>query len=130
MSGHAPAISVVTPMHDEEECVGEFVRRTDAALRAIGRPYEIVVVSDGSTDRTEEIVRGLCAGHPALRGVFLARNTGQCTALHAGIQQSRGDVVVVMDGGGIIEAGAPATIFTNPTQERTRAFLQAVLTRA
>ncbi len=98
MSGHAPAISVVTPMHDEEECVGEFVRRTDAALRAIGRPYEIVVVSDGSTDRTEEIVRGLCAHHPELRGVFLARNTGQCTALHAGIQQSRGDVVVVMDG--------------------------------
>jgi polar amino acid transport system ATP-binding protein len=41
-----------------------------------------------------------------------------------------GDVVVVMDGGGIIEAGAPATIFTNPTQERTRSFLQAVLTRA
>ena len=41
-----------------------------------------------------------------------------------------GDVVVVMDGGGIIEAGAPATIFTDPTQERTRAFLQAVLTRA
>ena len=41
-----------------------------------------------------------------------------------------GDVVVVMDGGGIIEACEPATIFTNPTQERTRSFLQAVLTRA
>src|SRR3989344_438322 len=41
-----------------------------------------------------------------------------------------GDLVVVMDGGGIIEAGEPATIFTNPTQERTRSFLQAVLTRA
>lgn len=41
-----------------------------------------------------------------------------------------GDVVVVMDGGGIIEAGLPATIFTNPTQERTRSFLQAVLSRA
>ncbi|SFB68860.1 amino acid ABC transporter ATP-binding protein, PAAT family [Polaromonas sp. OV174] len=40
-----------------------------------------------------------------------------------------GDVVVVMDGGGIIEAGAPETIFTNPSQERTRSFLQAVLTR-
>ncbi|MEO7401630.1 MAG: amino acid ABC transporter ATP-binding protein [Polaromonas sp.] len=40
-----------------------------------------------------------------------------------------GDVVVVMDGGGIIEAGPPETIFTNPSQDRTRAFLQAVLTR-
>ena len=41
-----------------------------------------------------------------------------------------GDVVVVMDGGGIIESGPPATIFTQPSQERTRSFLQAVLTRA
>lgn len=40
-----------------------------------------------------------------------------------------GDVVVVMDGGGIIESGPPATIFTNPAEERTRSFLQAVLTR-
>lgn len=40
-----------------------------------------------------------------------------------------GDVVVVMDGGGIIESGPPATIFTNPAEDRTRSFLQAVLTR-
>ncbi len=46
-----------------------------------------------------------------------------------GEQVRVGDVVVVMDGGGIIEAGAPETIFTNPTKERTRNFLQAVLTR-
>ncbi|NBQ13215.1 MAG: glycosyltransferase [Proteobacteria bacterium] len=98
MTAHAPAISVVTPMHNEEACVEEFVRRTDAALTAMGRSYEIIVVSDGSTDRTEELVRKLRGQHPSLRGVFLARNGGQCTALYAGIQESRGDVVVVMDG--------------------------------
>jgi glycosyltransferase involved in cell wall biosynthesis len=85
-------------MHNEEACVEEFVRRTDAALAAMGRSYEIIIVSDGSTDRTEEIVRKLRERHPSLRGVFLARNGGQCTALYAGIQESRGDVVVVMDG--------------------------------
>ena len=85
-------------MHNEEACVEEFVRRTDAALGAMGRSYEIIVVSDGSTDRTEEIVRKLRERHPSLCGVFLARNGGQCTALYAGIQESRGDVVVVMDG--------------------------------
>jgi glycosyltransferase involved in cell wall biosynthesis len=85
-------------MHNEEACVEEFVRRTDAALGAMGRSYEIIVVSDGSTDRTEELVRKLRERHPSLRGVFLARNGGQCTALYAGIQESRGDVVVVMDG--------------------------------
>jgi len=46
-----------------------------------------------------------------------------------GFAREVGDVVVVMDGGGIIEAGDPETIFTNPTKERTRNFLQAVLTR-
>jgi glycosyltransferase involved in cell wall biosynthesis len=85
-------------MHNEEACVEEFVRRTDAALGAMGRSYEIIVVSDGSTDRTEEMVRKLRDRHPSLRGIFLARNGGQCTALYAGIQESRGDVVVVMDG--------------------------------
>jgi len=85
-------------MHNEEACAEEFVRRTDAALSALGRSYEIIVVSDGSTDRTEELVRKLRGQHPSLRGVFLARNGGQCTALYAGIQESRGDVVVVMDG--------------------------------
>ena len=98
MTAPAPAISVVTPMHNEEACVEEFVRRTDAALAAMGRSYEIIVVSDGSTDRTEELVRKLHGQHPSLRGVFLARNGGQCNALYAGIQESRGDVVVVMDG--------------------------------
>ena len=98
MTAAAPAISVVTPMHNEEACVEEFVRRTDAALGAMGRSYEIIVVSDGSTDRTDELVRKLRERHPSLRGVFLARNGGQCTALYAGIQESRGDVVVVMDG--------------------------------
>ena len=98
MTAPAPAISVVTPMHNEEACVEEFVRRTDAALTAMGRSYEIIVVSDGSTDRTEELVRKLRGQHPSLRGVFLARNGGQCTALYAGIQESRGDLVVVMDG--------------------------------
>ena len=47
-----------------------------------------------------------------------------------GFAREVADVVVVMDGGGIVEAGDPTTIFTNPTQERTRSFLQAVLTRS
>lgn len=98
MTDGAPAVSVVTPMHNEEACVEEFVRRTAAALRATGRSHEIIVVSDGSTDGTEGILRRLCREHPALRAVFLSRNGGQCTAMHAGIQESTGEVVVVMDG--------------------------------
>jgi polar amino acid transport system ATP-binding protein len=47
-----------------------------------------------------------------------------------GFARDVADIVVVMDGGGIVEAGPPETVFTSPTQERTRSFLQAVLARA
>ncbi len=92
------AVSTVTPMHNEEECVEEFVRRTDAALAGLARPYEIIVVSDGSTDGTEARLEALAAVFPSLRAVCLSRNMGQCSAIDAGIQESRGDLVVVLDG--------------------------------
>jgi glycosyltransferase involved in cell wall biosynthesis len=95
---HPVEISVVAPMHNEELCVDEFLRRTDAAMRASGMSYEIIVVSDGSTDRTEQLLRDASPRYPALHALFLARNVGQCSALYAGIQASRGRVVVVTDG--------------------------------
>ncbi|MDI9404819.1 MAG: glycosyltransferase family 2 protein [Limnohabitans sp.] len=93
-----PDISVVAPMYNEELCVEEFLRRTDAALRAMSRPYEIVVVSDGSTDRTEELLRASRHKYPALRAILLARNVGQCSALYAGIQATTGRMIIVTDG--------------------------------
>lgn len=95
---HTPDISVVAPMYNEELCVEEFLRRTDAALRAMSRPYEIVIVSDGSTDRTEELLRASRHKYPALRAILLARNVGQCSALYAGIQATTGRMIIVTDG--------------------------------
>ncbi len=91
-------ISVVAPMYNEELCVTEFVRRTVAAMRALGRPFEVVAVSDGSTDATDTLLRHAALEYPELCAVFLSRNVGQCSALYAGIQASRGRVVVVTDG--------------------------------
>ncbi|MDZ4830292.1 MAG: glycosyltransferase family 2 protein [Phycisphaerae bacterium] len=90
-------ISVVTPMHNEELCAHEFVRRVDMVLDVLGRTAEIIVVSDGSTDRTEEILVALSSDYPRLRCVFLSRNAGQCNAMYAGIQHALGDYVIVMD---------------------------------
>lgn len=104
MSNHEPTrtypveVSIVTPMHNEELCVREFHRRIGAALQGLGASYEIILVNDGSTDATPDIIRELAAGDPNLVGVFLARNRGQCTAIYAGIQHSRGKYVVIMDG--------------------------------
>jgi len=97
-SAERVTVSTVTPMHNEEECVAEFVRRTDAVLSRLGSSYEILVVSDGSTDRTESLLRALAQRTPALRVLCLARNMGQCAAIDAGIQHSRGDQVVILDG--------------------------------
>lgn len=91
-------ISVVTPMHDEEACVQEFLRRTDAVLAAIPGDHEIVIVDDGSTDRTPALLDEALTHMKRLRVVTLARNVGQCSALMAGLQASRGSTVVVMDG--------------------------------
>jgi len=91
-------VSIVTPMHNEELCVREFHRRMGAALAGMGVSYEIILVNDGSTDSTPEIIRELSATDPHLVGVFLARNRGQCTAIYAGIQHSCGRYVVIMDG--------------------------------
>jgi len=92
------AVSTVTPMHNEEACVGEFIRRTDAVLSRLGRAYEIIIVSDGSTDGTESRLRDLAQQFPSVRALFLSRNMGQCIAIDAGIQHSRGDWVIVLDG--------------------------------
>jgi len=91
-------VSIVTPMHNEELCVREFHRRMSAVLRGMGVSHEIILVNDGSTDKTPEIIRELSASDPNLVGVFLARNRGQCTAIYAGIQHSCGRFVVIMDG--------------------------------
>ncbi len=91
-------VSIVTPMHNEELCVREFHRRMSAVLRGMGVSHEIILVNDGSTDKTPEIIRELSASDPNLVGVFLARNRGQCTAIFAGIQHSCGRYVVIMDG--------------------------------
>ncbi len=95
---HTIELSVIAPVYNEELCIEEFLRRTDAALRATGLTHEIIIVSDGSTDGTERLLRESAAKYPTLRAFFLARNVGQCGALYAGIQQTRGRVVVVTDG--------------------------------
>lgn len=91
-------VSIVTPMHNEEGCVREFHRRISAALDGMNTTYEIVLVNDGSTDSTSQIICELSKNDSHIKGIFLARNRGQCTAIYAGIQNSQGRYVVIMDG--------------------------------
>lgn len=91
-------VSVVTPMYNEKDCIEEFHARAKAALEALGKPYEIILVDDGSSDGSDEIIRALCDRDEAVVGVFLSRNRGQSAAIYAGIQHSSGDNVAILDG--------------------------------
>ncbi len=91
-------VGVVPPMHNEEANAAAVIERVDAALAPTGRRYGIIVVSEGSTDRIEAILREGASEVPPLRAVMLSRNVGQSAALDAGVRSSRVPAVVVLDG--------------------------------
>ena len=91
-------LSIVIAVFNEEEVLPELERRLTAALREIGRSYEIILVDDGSRDRSLEILLGLRAKDPEHIRVFsFTRNFGHHIALTAGLDQAIGEIVVFMD---------------------------------
>ena len=94
----SPAVSLVVPVYNEETTIEEVYRQAVAALEALGRAYEIIVVDDGSTDGTWKTLERLHAEDAELRAVRFKRNFGQHPAMHAGMARARGDIVVTMDG--------------------------------
>jgi glycosyltransferase involved in cell wall biosynthesis len=94
-----PSISVAIPVYNEEAVVTELLRRTGAVLDRIpGGPHQIVLVDDGSSDRTFERLEELAARDSRIVVIALSRNFGHQTALAAALDYVTGDVTVVMDG--------------------------------
>ncbi len=91
-------LSVVVPVFNEEENVAELCERIVAALRPRSTPFEVLLIDDGSRDRTLERMLDLRREHPELRVVKLRRNCGQTPAMRAGIDLARGRTIVTMDG--------------------------------
>ena len=92
-----PEVSLVVPVFNEEATLEEVCRRATATLEELGKPFEVIVVDDGSRDGTWAIVEGVVAADPRVRGVRFKRNFGQHPAMHAGLVRARGDIVVTMD---------------------------------
>ena len=95
--GSGPFVSLVVTAYNEERTIGEVYRRSVEALDALGRPYEIIFVDDGSTDGTWAALERIHRADGNVRGVRFKRNFGQHPAMHAGILRSRGEIVVTMD---------------------------------
>lgn len=92
-----PHISVVVPVFNEEENLAELNARLVRALDSTGKPWEVIYVDDGSTDRSLDLLLGCAAGDPRIRVVEFNRNYGQHAAVFAGLAQTRGDIVVTLD---------------------------------
>jgi len=90
-------LSVVIPCYNEEESVERLLEEVHAALRPTGLSYEIVLVDDGSRDRTFSILAAKAKLDPALTVVNFRRNFGQTAAMQAGFDHSRGDVIATID---------------------------------
>jgi dolichol-phosphate mannosyltransferase len=90
-------LSIVVPVYNERDSLVLLHAEVEAAMRALGRPWEILFVDDGSSDGGDGVLRDLRAAHPEVRIVTLARNAGQTAAMDAGFRRARGDVVVTLD---------------------------------
>jgi undecaprenyl-phosphate 4-deoxy-4-formamido-L-arabinose transferase len=95
--GPVPDVSLVVPVYNEEGTLEEVYERSVLALEELGRPFEIIIVDDGSQDGTWPVVERLHDGDSRLRAVRFKRNFGQHPAMHAGLARARGEIVVTMD---------------------------------
>lgn len=90
-------ISVVVPLFNEEESLPELVAWIDRVAHENSLSYEIIMVNDGSTDRSWEVVKELSAKYPAVKGISFMRNYGKSAALYSGFEMASGEVVFTMD---------------------------------
>jgi polyisoprenyl-phosphate glycosyltransferase len=97
MSTQRPRYSIVAPVFNEEQGLREFYRRTSAVMNNLDGTSELVLVFDGSRDRSPDIGRELRAQDPRVKSIIFSRNFGHQVAITAGIDYAEGDAVVVID---------------------------------
>ena len=92
-----PSISIVVPVYNSSLTLQELVARLEPVLRRIASTFEVILVNDGSTDRSMEVIERLTREHPTVRGIDLMRNYGQHNALLCGIRAARHELTVTID---------------------------------
>ena len=90
-------ISVVIPLYNEEESLPELLAWIGRVMAANNFTYEIIMVDDGSNDKSWKVIEQLSAKNNHIRGIKFRRNYGKSAALHCGFEDAQGDVVITMD---------------------------------
>ncbi|MDC0835926.1 glycosyltransferase family 2 protein [Geitlerinema sp. CS-897] len=94
---NAPEVSVVAPIYNEVESVPKLVAAIAATMEQTSKSYEIVLVDDGSTDGSTDLLQQLARDRHDLRAVIFRRNYGQTAAMAAGFRHARGQIIVTLD---------------------------------
>jgi len=89
--------SVISPVFEAEDSLSDLIIRLKEQLTPITENYEIILVDDGSSDRSWEIIEKYSRSEPRIKGICLSRNFGQHYALSAGLKYSKGEKVAVID---------------------------------
>jgi len=92
-----PVYSIIAPIYNEEESIDELYKRVSEVMDRTHEPWELILVNDGSQDRSPEIIRELAVKDKRVQPVMFARNFGHQIAVTAGLDYSRGDAVVIID---------------------------------
>ena len=90
-------LSLVVPAFNEEEAMEQSFERTYRAMSSLGYPFEIIYIDDGSRDRTWEIISRLAREHEEVKALRFSRNFGHQLAVTAGMDEAKGDAVIIMD---------------------------------
>ncbi|RKY85027.1 glycosyltransferase [candidate division KSB1 bacterium] len=89
--------SIVIPVFNERDSLSILKSNLENAMKSISDSYEVILVDDGSTDGSREIIKKICGEGRRFRGIFFDKNYGQTAAFDAGFKAARGKVVITMD---------------------------------
>lgn len=92
-----PVYSIIAPIFNEEGNIALLVERIEKVMDSTGEPWELILVNDGSVDRSPELIDDAVASNSRVRVIHFARNFGHQIAVTAGIDYARGDAVVLID---------------------------------
>ncbi len=90
-------ISIVLPCYNEEAILPEALRRFTLAGQSFGKPYEILIINDGSRDNSQDIITDYSKSDPNVKLINFSRNFGHQAAISCGLRHASGNVVIVMD---------------------------------
>jgi polyisoprenyl-phosphate glycosyltransferase len=92
-----PTFSIIAPIYNEEQTLPELFSRLSTVMDSTGEPWELILIDDGSRDRSREMIRQMAQEDDRVRPVIMARNFGHQIAVTAGLDYSRGSAVVIID---------------------------------